>query len=523
MPASNRLHRLILLLAALVLIALPGCAASDSPAPDPDGDATDGDDTNPDDTDGDDTDPDDPDGDDTNPDDPSEPLTRLRAEGTDIVDADGNIVRLMGVNLGGWLFNETWITQVDYSLRGRIHMLAQQEGFAETLEAVFLELGRNDSENLDLLAEALAPHIGEDAARSFVDRVRGHLPTVYDDSDLPLRRKLAERFGPDTRDELLDIFQQAWLTEADIAWIAGQGFTVVRVPIGYRSLITGPDLDLPEELVWNERAWARISELLDWCETHRIYAVLDIQESPGGHNAFAGEARLFTEERMQELTVQLWEEFSRRYHDRDVVAAYSLLAEPFGAPNAAARDAVYDKLVKAIRALGDDHLLVIHDGFFGMGSLPDPSDMGWEGVIYSSHIFEFDATSLGTYQDLLEFFYNPTYTRAQKRQQVPYYVASFSTRWDEPWAYEAAELLLSWYTENAWSWSVWTYKRIEEPLDVRLWSRGTNYGVLRLEEDFVRPDVFNDDLATLRQRMAGYADLPMTPNPELLRVLKAAL
>jgi hypothetical protein len=452
------------------------------------------------------------------------PLTRLSAEGTEIVDAEGNVVVLKGVNLGGWLFNETWMTQIDYSVRGRIHMLGVQEGIGEEVERTMLAVGRDDAGNLDVFIPALAEEVGEAAAAAFRELVLAHLPSLYTDSDLPLRRKLVERFGEEARDELLDIFQAAWITEADIAWIAAQGFNVVRVPIGYRNLILGPDLDKPERLDWNERTWARISDVLDWCETHRIYAVLDIQESPGGHNAFAGAALLYSDERMQEMTVAIWVEFSQRYRDRDIVAAYSLLAEPFGAPTARARDEMYDKLVTAIRANGDDHLLIIHDGFFGMETLPKPEDMGWEGVVYSSHIFEFDAKDLRFYETVLPFFYQPSYSRGQQRQQVPYYVASFSTRLDEPWAYEAATLLLDWFNESGFSWSVWAYKRIDEPTDMKLWGTGSSFGVIgRLEGDIERPDVYNDDLDTLRERMRGYADLPLTPNQNLLEVLTNAL
>ena len=40
-------------------------------------------------------------------------ISRLRAQGTAIVDANGTPIQLRGVNLGGWMFHETWITGVD--------------------------------------------------------------------------------------------------------------------------------------------------------------------------------------------------------------------------------------------------------------------------------------------------------------------------------------------------------------------------------------------------------------------------
>ncbi len=454
------------------------------------------------------------------------PMPALRADGTRIVDDLGNEVILKGVNLGGWLFNETWITQIDYSLISRIHLLGLDETFADKIDEV-LKLGDDEWVGEGYLVQfqaALAERIGAEAAQGFVDKVRPYTPTLYDDSDLQLRRKLSARFGDDVRDELLDVFQGAWLGESDIEWIAAQGFNVVRVPISYRNLVVGPDLDRPTSLVYNPRAWARIGRLLDWCEAHRIYAVLDIQECPGGQNDYTGTSLLYGDPALQALTVDLWKEIATRFGGRSAVAAYSLLAEPFSAPDAAARDAMYDRLVQAIRGLGDQHLLVIHDGFRGMHTLPKPSAFGWTNVVYSTHIFEFSAKTYEDYDFLVNYVHDPLFTEAQAEQNVPYYMGSFSTRFDEGWAYDAAQLLVDWYTRHRWSWSVWTYKRIDDPSVVRLFGKASSYGVRSiLSGDFVRPDVFDDDLETLRTRMAGYSGVRLDPNPTLLGILQSGL
>jgi aryl-phospho-beta-D-glucosidase BglC (GH1 family) len=450
---------------------------------------------------------------------------RIHADGTRLVDATGAEVRLMGANLGGWIFHESWITQSTFTTRGRVHEVGVRLGHAEAVEAALIAAGRDEGAPgwYGAVQAALAERIGEAQAAAVVAEAQSY-PSLQDDSDLLLRRELARRFGTAGRDELSDVFQRAWLREADVAWLAGQGFNVVRVPMSWRNLSTDPDDDRPSKLTWNELAFARVDDLLEWCERQGVYAVLDLQESPGDHNGYSGEARLYDDPAMQALTVQLWEELSRRYHARDVVAAYSLLAEPFGAPNSGARDAMYDRLVKAVRARGDDHLLVIHDGFFGMSSLPLPADRDWTGVVYSTHIFEFDATSLEDFEQIVNGWHDPVFTKAQARQGVPYYIGSFSTREDEPWAYGAAQLLIDWYTRHGWSWSVWTLKRIEDPLDWKLWGVRSSYGVLgRLASTFVRPDVQRDDFDTLRARFAAYADLVVDPNEELLGILKSGL
>ena len=125
-----------------------------------------------------------------------------------------------------------------------------------------------------------------------------------------------------------------------------------------------------------ETTFARLEQLLDWCEAHGVRAVIDLQESIGGHNDYSGPARLYEDPAAQEATIALWRAIAARLRDRDSVAAYSLLAEPFGAPTVTAMVDMYDRLHDALRADGDDHILVIHDGFMGVGVLPVASEIG---------------------------------------------------------------------------------------------------------------------------------------------------
>jgi len=457
-------------------------------------------------------------------------LARLHTEGRDIVDANGDMVRLRGFNLGGWLFNETWITGIDYEAHSRVYMLAKEKNMEEDIRAVLLEVGpqriagilptMSRDEWLAAFETSLTSKIGdEEAAQFMADLEACCMPMIYDDSDRPLMQLLENRFGIEERDSLIDTFMANWVTEKDIEWIASEGFNVVRVPMGYCALTTGSHLpNKPDELVWNELAFARIDELLDWCDKHGVYAILDIQETPGGQNDYSGQgAELYSDPHMKELAVDLWTYLSDRYIDRNAVAAYSLLAEPYGAPSIEARDEVYDLLVKAVRENGDDHMLIIHDGFKGMGSLPNPVDMGWDNVVYSTHQFEWDARDVDYYEFIIEYSNIP---KAQAEQNVPYYIGSMSTIFDEPWAYESADLLISWYEENGWSWSVWTFKRIDDPVVVELWEETTAWGGLgRLYSSFDVPDIHRDDIETIRAKFEAYSDMDIRPNEELVEVL----
>jgi hypothetical protein len=468
-------------------------------------------------------------------------ISRLRTRGMDIVDESGKVIVLKGVNLGGYLYHETWLTLVDYSVQTRAYAVAEEWELLADVKPVLESIGPwriagmvgvEDAEGgeigeerwLQMLEEGLAGvGLDSEVVETYMTKLNSYLPDIYDDSDKPLFIKLEERFGTEIRDELLDIYIGAWIQENDIKWLSERGFNLVRVPIGYRTLTKGSHLEQPAELVWNEATFARIEKLLDWCETWGVYAIIDIQECPGGQNNYSGDALLYENALYQQLTVELWEELSDRLKERNIVAAYSLLAEPMQAPSAEARDMMYDKLVKAIRAKGDEHMLVIHDGFMAVTTFPQPENYGWENVIYSTHIFEWGARTYTDYKNVMGF-YDLYFRKAQEKQNVPYFIGSFSTIWDEPWAYEAVAFTVDWYHQYNWSWSLWAYKRIEDPITRELWNDSSSWGLKsQLTTAFERPDVFRDDEETLRAKLGSYADLELEVNQRLLDALQTDL
>lgn len=102
-------------------------------------------------------------------------LSMLHTSGTSIVDANGNRISLRGVNLGGWLLIETWMTPADTS------------GLPDNFSII---------------------------------------------------QTLDNRFGVATEQSLIKTYQQSWITTADLDNIRAEGMNVIRVPVWWANFET---------------------------------------------------------------------------------------------------------------------------------------------------------------------------------------------------------------------------------------------------------------------------------------------
>lgn len=70
-----------------------------------------------------------------------------------------------------------------------------------------------------------------------------------------------------------------FISERDIEMIAELGLNVVRVPINHTVLESGGKVDS------SAPGWFYLDRLLDWCENHQVYVVLDLHSLPGGQSS----------------------------------------------------------------------------------------------------------------------------------------------------------------------------------------------------------------------------------------------
>lgn len=271
----------------------------------------------------------------------------LHVENGSLVNEKGKKVILQGVNLGGWLIQESW----------------------------------------------MCPVSGE-------DRKWANLDTL---------QVLEERFGEERAAELLSVYQDNWITEWDIRNIAEMGCNVIRVPFWYRNFMKDTQgtwiTDNPDE----NPGFKRLDWVIGEARKNGLYVILDMHGCPGGQSmdhccGTLGVNELYTSEACQAAMQLLWETIAERYREEPAVAAYDIMNEPqnnggYEGKNSynpweksswEMSNAVYDRMIQAIRRIDSRHVITV-EGIWRVSNLPDPVEMGWENMMYQTHLYDDDA------------------------------------------------------------------------------------------------------------------------------------
>lgn len=374
----------------------------------------------------------------------------LRADGTRIVNARGDPVVLCGVNLGGWLVEEMW----------------------------------------------MMPFVTEPPPDSGFRPVRDHVS---------LWRVVEQRFGRTGVQRIKARLRSAWITPEDFERIREAGFNCVRLPFLHDML------EEPDGFAWLDRGVRLAAD-------RGLYVILDMHGAPGRqsrdhHTGEEGVNRLFYDPQMVAAAERLWATIARRYRNNPAVAAYNLLNEPMGAPNAATLYLVQDRLYRAIRAVDKRHMIVMEDGYTGVQNMPRPAVCGWNNVVYSTHYYQFDARAEEDHRRALSQ-YAERLERLQAEWGVPFYLGEFNL---EPRGTpQTMQWLVSELRRRHWSWSVWTYKVVMRRGDRSMW------GLYRNARPVEPIDPFRDSEQEIVRKLDQVRTERLDEHTELLKAYRTA-
>ena len=257
-------------------------------------------------------------------------LPALHAKGTDIVNESGTVVRMRGVNLGGWLVEEMWMTPWETT-----------------------------------------PPSGSD------------LPKIED--HVSLWNVVEKRFGRDGMVRVRNAWRDNWITENDFARIKQAGFDHVRLPF-LDSLLDEPTGLARLHNAVDTAAKHGLYTVLD------MHGAPGGQNS-SDHSGQVNRNRLWYDVENISKMEALWSKLGREFGNDSNVAMFDLMNEPMGAPNPAMLALVYDRVYRAIRQVAPDKLLIIEDGYKGFDTTPHPNLAQWTNVVYSLHFYNFNAKS----------------------------------------------------------------------------------------------------------------------------------
>jgi endoglucanase len=255
-------------------------------------------------------------------------LSMLHASGLNVVNANGTVVPLRGVNLGGWFIMEKWMCPLT-----------------------------SDSE-----------------------------PDTY-----TVMQTLDNRFGVSTEESLISYYQQHWITTTDLDNIQSLGFNLIRVPVWYGQFYylnnisnSGWRPDAFTELDWvvSNAAQRGIYTIID------MHGVVGGQ-STSDDTGYAGQNQYWSNSNDQGNTAWMWWQIASHYNGNANVAGYDLINEPVGAPNTSAVWTAYNSLYNSVRSADANHMIIM-EGTFGnwnWSMLPAPSQYGWTNVMYQMHSY----------------------------------------------------------------------------------------------------------------------------------------
>jgi hypothetical protein len=195
----------------------------------------------------------------------------------------------------------------------------------------------------------------------------------YPGVDHELREGFVAELGPAKAAFFFERWLDHFLTEDDLRYVKAVGATAVRIPLNYHLF---EDDARPYQYL--EQGFARLDQALAWCAKYGIYAILDLHAAHGcqNHDWHCDNATnhgfLWQHPHFQDRLVAFWQEFARRYRGNKTIAGYNVMNEPTtGAinrpgpmmapeqPNWSLLNAVYRRIVAAIRAIDPEHIIFL--------------------------------------------------------------------------------------------------------------------------------------------------------------------
>ncbi len=326
----------------------------------------------------------------------------LHVSGRNILDSNGNPIKMEGIVLGNWLL----------------------------YEGVFLSLSKKTAPD-DALVHYLKEIVGEKRAEEFFPKLRENITTEDD-----IRRIKEHGFN------LVSVLVSSWVLED---WnnpysYKKEGFAYIDNLVKWANkydifvrinLVNLPGGEWPNRISINDKD---------------------------------KKALLWKNEGYQDRTIALWKEIAKRYKNETCIMAYNLLNEPTGCSAKNLID-FYNKLIKAIRPIDNHHIFILNGPNWAVDLTEmDPGLIEDKNVVWDIHTYVSNYPKKVSKEELVRLAKKrlDKYRVFQKKYNVPIMMGEIGTGDGEKDQWFI--LNMNYGKENGWSWSYFLYKETEKDI-----------------------------------------------------------
>ena len=253
-----------------------------------------------------------------------------------------------------------------------------------------------------------------------------------------------ELIGPTAAEDFWHKYRDAYVTRADIDFIAKSGFNTIRIPFHYKFFVSG-----------NQEGFALVDKVTKWAAEDHLYVILDMHCAPGGQTGANiddswGYPWLYESEENQRQTAAIWQRIAEHYRDNTTVIGYDLLNEPIPhypklAQYNSKLEPVYRKLVAAVRTADSHHTVILG------GAQWDSNFKVFSGPFDSNMMYTFHKYWMPPTQDSVK-----EYVEFRDKYNVPIWMGESGENTND-WIAKFRKVL----DDDEISWTFWPYKKME--------------------------------------------------------------